>query len=143
MNHSLVFFPLIVMELNLRPIGRNHVVVQLEPFFFRQEYDGLVYQFELRLNLAHLLLGCVATPDGPVKKPAQIEIMLLNGVFLHLSIDSQVTDKGLDTIIVEVIQRLLFDNNFKVLLESIPDLLSTRRKAGEAQSKFHRHLDQH
>ena len=120
------------MELYLGAVGRDLVVVEFEQFFFCQEYDGLIHQLELGLNLANFLLRRVAMADCPIEEPAEVEIVLLNGVLLHIGIDAEMTDEGLDAVIIEEIEGLLLDYGFQVLLEGIPDLFgSVSPLAGE------------
>ena len=110
------------MKLYLGAVGWNLVVVEFEQFFFRQKYDGLVHQFELRLNLTDFLLRRITMTDCPIEEPAEVKIVLLNRVLLHIGIDAKMADEGLDAVIVEEIERLLLDYGFQMFLEGIPDL---------------------
>ena len=89
-------------------------------FILRQEDDRLVDNLELGLRLANLPFAGVTFTHCPVKEPAQIEVMLLDGLFLHLGADAQVADKGVDAVIVEVVEGVAFRHGEKVLAEGCP-----------------------
>ena len=89
-------------------------------FILRQEDDRLVDNLELGLRLANLPFAGVTFTHCPVKEPAQIEVMLLDGLFLHLGADAQVADKGVDAVIVEVVEGVAFRHGEKALAEGCP-----------------------
>ena len=59
-----------------------------------------------------------------LEEPAEVKIVLLNRVLLHIGIDAKMADEDLDAVIVEEIERWLLDYGFQMFLEGIPDLQS-------------------
>ena len=89
-------------------------------FILCQENDRLLDHLELRLNQPYLPVGGVAFSNSPIEEPSQVEVMLLDGLFLHLGADAQVADKGVDAVIVEVVEGVAFRHGEKVLAEGCP-----------------------
>lgn len=121
-DHLFIFVAIIFVELYLRAVGGNFVVVEFEQLFFRQEDDRAIDQLELRLHLTDLFIRSVALAHGPLEKPAKVEVVLLDGVLLHLSVVAEMLDEGVDTIVVEEVEGAGLDNGFHVFLEGVPDL---------------------
>lgn len=116
----LILFALVVVEFDFGAVGRDGVVVDFEEFVLCEEDDGLGYEFELGLDGADFGFAGYALADSPVEEPAEVEVVLLDGVLSHLGFDTEVADEGIDAIVIEVIELEVVALGGEVLAEGVP-----------------------
>ena len=110
------------MELDFRAVCRNLIFVEFEQFVFGEEDDRLLHNLEFGLDGANLPFGSISFADSPVKEPAQVEVMLLDGLLFHLFVNAQETDEGIYAVIIEAVEGFSFDVVGKVAAECGPTL---------------------
>ena len=71
-------------------------------FFFGEEDNRLVKNFELRTVFVDCFLLTVTLADGTVEEPLEIVVMFLNSLFFHIAYLSQMHDETAESFFVEI-----------------------------------------
>lgn len=97
-------------------------MIQVQQFFFREEYNRLFEDLEFRLKSAYGILLAESFPTYSVQKPLEAVVLFLGDLFFKSVGESEEANKRLQPFLVKVLIGAVFLEPFEPLCKSAPVL---------------------